>query len=252
MEFVRERNNRYDQRAIMVVNQNGEKMGYIPHKQNKLPSRLMDSGMNVYGLVSAVSATSVSTLMFMDVPGKMVRRHFRKYWDVGNHWIIIESISVTRNNIYIEPMSKTVKHIVLHRGFSDDDIWNLRWGHRAMSMDDRWNMVFEDDCIHIASSWTGRCGFTITLGDRKEHDVMVNCDPDLFKHQHDDEVLELVNSLLDSWLEDVYVPVDAMPGTITGNVRINYERDRNLKWAVNSDGTIVVDMSHGIRSMNLE
>ena len=40
----REEDNRFDDRAILVLNQDGIKLGYIPEKDNPIFSRLMDAG----------------------------------------------------------------------------------------------------------------------------------------------------------------------------------------------------------------
>lgn len=43
--------NEYDERAIMIKNENGDKLGYIPRDKNEILSRLMDAGKLLYGEV---------------------------------------------------------------------------------------------------------------------------------------------------------------------------------------------------------
>ena len=112
-------------------------------------------------------------------------------------------------------------------------------------MEDRWNMVYEEGIIHIARSWTGTRIFTITLGEGDTHNVLVNSNPKQYRSGTDEEVLELLESLLDSWLDPVYISVDIMPGSITGNVKMYYYReDGKLFWTVNDYGELEWTCSH--------
>ena len=45
-------NNRYDERAILVLNSDMQKLGYVPEKDNPILSRLMDSGKCLTAKVS--------------------------------------------------------------------------------------------------------------------------------------------------------------------------------------------------------
>ena len=49
--FLREPNNKYDNKAIMVKDIEGNKLGYVPKDKNEILSRLMDAGKLVYGKV---------------------------------------------------------------------------------------------------------------------------------------------------------------------------------------------------------
>lgn len=40
----REVDNKFDEKAILVLNQNNQKLGYIPRKDNEIFSRLLDAG----------------------------------------------------------------------------------------------------------------------------------------------------------------------------------------------------------------
>ena len=50
----RESDNRYDSNAILILNEDGEKYGYVPEKDNKIFSRLMDAGKLLIGKVNSV------------------------------------------------------------------------------------------------------------------------------------------------------------------------------------------------------
>ena len=50
--FYREPKNEHDTYAVRIENQAGEKVGYIPKKQNKPYARLMDAGKYLYGVVT--------------------------------------------------------------------------------------------------------------------------------------------------------------------------------------------------------
>ncbi len=42
--FLQREDNKYDAKAILVLNENRQKMGYVPEKDNVVFSRLMDAG----------------------------------------------------------------------------------------------------------------------------------------------------------------------------------------------------------------
>lgn len=52
--FQREPDNRYDDKAIMVLNDQKEKLGYVPEKDNVVFSRLMDAGKKLTGKVNEI------------------------------------------------------------------------------------------------------------------------------------------------------------------------------------------------------
>ncbi|MDO5823378.1 HIRAN domain-containing protein [Methanobrevibacter sp.] len=58
LELVREKNNKFDANAILVLF-NGEKIGYVPREHNLILANLMDAGKEIYGVVKTVSAESV-------------------------------------------------------------------------------------------------------------------------------------------------------------------------------------------------
>lgn len=51
LNFFREPNNEYDERAIVIKNDTGDKLGYVPRNKNEILSRLMDAGKLLYGEV---------------------------------------------------------------------------------------------------------------------------------------------------------------------------------------------------------
>jgi hypothetical protein len=51
LRFCREPDNKYDELAILVKDQNGNKMGYVPREKNPILARLMDAGKRIYGTV---------------------------------------------------------------------------------------------------------------------------------------------------------------------------------------------------------
>ena len=50
----RESENPYDERAILVLNQKKQKLGYIPRRKNTVLANLMDAGKSLFGLVDVV------------------------------------------------------------------------------------------------------------------------------------------------------------------------------------------------------
>lgn len=50
--FYREPDNRFDPQAIKIVTLKGDKIGYIPQKDNLIFSRLMDAGKELFGKIT--------------------------------------------------------------------------------------------------------------------------------------------------------------------------------------------------------
>jgi hypothetical protein len=70
LRFVREPDNQHDELAILVKDQNGNKLGYVPRKKNPVLARLMDAGKHIYGTVKEInnddSYMNVEMEIFMD------------------------------------------------------------------------------------------------------------------------------------------------------------------------------------------
>jgi len=47
--FRRELDNQYDTLAILILDKEGHKLGYIPKEKNEVPARLMDAGKLLFG-----------------------------------------------------------------------------------------------------------------------------------------------------------------------------------------------------------
>lgn len=53
LDFFREPENSYDEKAIVIKNGSGVKIGYVPKKDNVIFSRLMDAGKLLFGRIAA-------------------------------------------------------------------------------------------------------------------------------------------------------------------------------------------------------
>jgi len=51
LKFLRESDNKYDALAIQILNDRGERIGYVPRDKNEVLARLMDGGKLIYGQV---------------------------------------------------------------------------------------------------------------------------------------------------------------------------------------------------------
>lgn len=51
LTFKREPDNPYDQLAIQILNENNERIGYVPRAKNEILARLMDAGKRIFGRV---------------------------------------------------------------------------------------------------------------------------------------------------------------------------------------------------------
>lgn len=70
LTLLREPDNRYDRYAIVVKDGAGNKLGYIPRKNNIVLANLMDAGKSIYatltGKSSAYSSVNLSIGIFME------------------------------------------------------------------------------------------------------------------------------------------------------------------------------------------
>jgi hypothetical protein len=53
LDFFRELDNPHDNRAIVIKNEDGIKIGYVPKADNVIFSRLMDAGKLLFGRITA-------------------------------------------------------------------------------------------------------------------------------------------------------------------------------------------------------
>ncbi len=51
LKFLREPDNPFDKLAIKVMDENGNKVGYVPRAKNEILARLMDAGKLLYGTI---------------------------------------------------------------------------------------------------------------------------------------------------------------------------------------------------------
>ncbi|MDO5580769.1 MAG: HIRAN domain-containing protein [Planctomycetia bacterium] len=51
VHFFREQENEHDPLAIVIKDDQGNKLGYIPRRKNEILARLMDAGKLIYGTV---------------------------------------------------------------------------------------------------------------------------------------------------------------------------------------------------------
>ena len=58
VELIREAKNEFDKHAILV-RLNGEKIGYVPRKDNYVLSKLMDGGKHLYGVIESFGVDEV-------------------------------------------------------------------------------------------------------------------------------------------------------------------------------------------------
>ena len=52
--FIHELENQYDRNAVMALDEQGRKLGYIPRMENAILSALMDAGKYIYGIVTKI------------------------------------------------------------------------------------------------------------------------------------------------------------------------------------------------------
>ena len=55
LELRREPQNPHDARAIAIHDTRGRKLGYLPRKENRIPARLMDQGMELTAAITTIA-----------------------------------------------------------------------------------------------------------------------------------------------------------------------------------------------------
>ena len=63
--LIREPKNENDDKAILILTEDGQKLGYVPKKQNEVLSNLMDAGKLLFGRLD--NKTWVDTWLKLDV-----------------------------------------------------------------------------------------------------------------------------------------------------------------------------------------
>lgn len=216
LQLLREPSNRYDSRAVSV-NMDGIRLGYIPRDSNGILSEIMDSGVGTYCRVSEGHKPGDRELrvdVFQELPFRPAVRHISRYPECGGDIVSLDSVPVTMDSLNLGPMANH-RNIIYRREFSEDDMWNLSWGHRFGGWEDRWSLVSADGMLHIARTAIGESIFTIVLGDDGVHELMINTDYD----QMDEDVLEFIDGFLDTLLTPIRIPWSALPFGIIGNIR---------------------------------
>jgi len=67
LNFVREPDNEYDDLAIIVKDQNKNKLGYVPREKNPILARLMDAGKLIYGTVKSITNNDMFINIEMEI-----------------------------------------------------------------------------------------------------------------------------------------------------------------------------------------
>ena len=63
----REEKNKYDEHAILILNEKGKKMGYVPEKDNIVFSRLMDAGKLLTAKIKTITQKGSFTQIQIEI-----------------------------------------------------------------------------------------------------------------------------------------------------------------------------------------
>ena len=109
----RDPGNKYDENAIKVFAESGDRIGYIPRKCNEMVANLMDQGREVVAVVQNVdpSQRSVRALVYMMNNGYLAVRHFSDAstpeFGVGT---VMDALPVTRESVGFVDFSEDPIH----------------------------------------------------------------------------------------------------------------------------------------------
>lgn len=234
----RDPRNRYDSRAIAVT-VDERRLGYIPRRSNHLLSRMMDSGIKISCTVSKDHPRDDRELhidIFQEMPYPPAVRHVSHYPEIGGGATIIDSVPVTRESLELVDMVD-YRSIPYRKRFSEDDMWNLSWGHRSGGFEDRWNLVLEEGRILISRTWIKEIVCTIELGSDDEHEIRANTEN--IGKDTDEWILKFVDGFLDTLLSPVSLPWSSIPCGITGNIR-PYVDGKEHRFSIDMSGEIIL------------
>lgn len=65
--ILRREDNRFDELAILVLNEAGKKLGYVPEKDNEVFARLMDAGKLLCGRIKSVDPKGSFRLINIEI-----------------------------------------------------------------------------------------------------------------------------------------------------------------------------------------
>lgn len=116
LQLEREPSNRYDAAAILVKDTEGRKLGYIPKALNRVPSNLMDSGRSLYAIIHTLDGLHLSMLVYMELPGHAIYRHFAAFHDIGVSGIRIDAVPTGRWT-EVRDFGSEPGHIIYSRSF---------------------------------------------------------------------------------------------------------------------------------------
>lgn len=116
LRLEREPSNEYDEAAILVKDAEGRKLGYIPRALNTVPSSLMDSGRHLYAVVHTLKGTYMNMLVYMELPGRAIYRHFAAFGDIGVDGIRIDA-EPTGRWTEVRDFASEPGHLIYRRSF---------------------------------------------------------------------------------------------------------------------------------------
>lgn len=239
LTLSREPRNDYDHRAIAVYI-DGRKAGYIPRRSNHLLSRIMDSGIKVFCTVSRDHPRDDRELyidIFQEMPYPPAVRHVSFYPEIGGGMTSIDSVPVTRKSLGLVDMAD-YRSIPYNRRFSEDDMWNLSWGHRSGGFEDRWNLVLEDERILISRTWIEEIVYTIEMGPEGAYEIRANTEN--VGKDPDEKIVRFVDDFLDFLLSPCGIPWSAIPCGITGNIH-PYVDGKEHRFRIDKNGEIILE-----------
>ena len=65
--FLQREDNKYDEKAILVLDENKKKLGYIPERDNVVFARLMDAGKLLCGRIKSVEPKGTFRLINIEI-----------------------------------------------------------------------------------------------------------------------------------------------------------------------------------------
>lgn len=239
--YLERENNPHDDNAILVLDESGTKVGYIPKTSNSVIAKLMDLGELFYAVVLHVDADIPELrVMVCVVRGRCTRRHFSVSYDsISGPLYQMDNVPVTKVTFGFIPMSKNTREVPFIRKFTSDERWDMRWGHLSMSMDDRWNFICTRKRLYICRSWSGACVMTLVFGKNGEHRLIIENDSSICKLS-DDSAIETLNELLDDWLKPIPIPNNMVPNGVFGNITRLPSTHKDTKYGIDDDGTITI------------
>ncbi|MBR2255371.1 MAG: hypothetical protein IJ856_06145 [Candidatus Methanomethylophilaceae archaeon] len=177
----------------------------------------------------------------INIAGTMRKCHFTESTDysIGTIFLMDEK-PVSRSDLSFKPMPGMTWNYEMEREFTEDEMWNLGWGHKSRSIYEKWDTFMEDGKLYICMSPAGNCIYIVSFGENGKHEVTVNGERTSSFSVSRRYDIETVEAVINQLLRPVRVPASLVPEDVTGNLSLmsdeEMQKDTKFEWTAGDFG----------------